>query len=102
MKVRHKQDGYIYNVIEESATYYICKDTAQALRKNEVEVIADESRWQDVTGECEGWSGAEYCITHDGKQIGPRKHEYRLRKVQVPNHGSGMSSYFIVERKVSE
>ena len=83
MKVRHRQDGFIYSVVEESATYYICKDTAQAFRKDEVEPV-QEDHWQDVTGECIVASNGD--VRHGDLVFLAEfrgRYNYRLRKVQL-------------------
>lgn len=56
--------------------------------------------WRDVTSEIEYDDHSKFShLKHNGKYV--FHGQYRLRKVAVPNHGSGTSQYFIVEQKQS-
>lgn len=67
---------------------------------------ATPERWEDISEQCntasvvhEDPENGRCTVMHGGCSIST-ENGYRLRKVQVPNHGSGMSSYFVVEKKV--
>ena len=105
MKVRHKRTGEVLDL--EKLWRSILSDQYE-----EVQETAD--RWQDVTGACGFQEGSPREVRFFQHRVGTPDWNtlfewpylatiegYRLRKVQVPNHGSGMSSYFLVERKVS-
>ena len=112
MKVRHKFEQTEFDLVEASEHFYIVSSPSTyrfVVPKTDF-VLIPTDRWQDVTGECRADDNG--CVLHhDGEEtlqiwipvlrhgFGGR-YAYRLRKVQVPNHGSGMSSYFLVERKV--
>ena len=93
------------------------KPVVESIGADAAQPLPPHARWQDVTGECRPmlhsvilghWGstdGKTGYLSHTGIILPPDtkdNDEYRLRKVQAPNHGSGMSSYFIVERKVPE
>ena len=85
MKVRHKINGNEFFVTEESLSFYICQSSVCdhfAASKMHYEPVPTET-WQDVTSGCDGGKSIEYAITHEGKQIGLPKNEYRLVKEQV-------------------
>ena len=110
MKVRHRATyGYqtegdvTYDVIEESARFYIARSVGNAepvvLKKKDYEPVPTET-WRDVTGGCsadyindEGWHFSE-----NGKYVWPGG-GYRLRKVQFHNRIDAWG--FIIERKES-
>ena len=118
MKVRHKLTGYgeVWDVLDEGKEYYILqspKDVHGAARighakKSSVEVVPDEPRWQDVTGECEIASNGD--VRHGDLIFLAEfhgRHTYRLRKVQLKReqgeHLSDLTVWaFIVERKLTD
>jgi hypothetical protein len=114
MKVRHKQNicsvpTTIYDVLEESAHFYIVYQGVgagqmlmHALPKADYEPVPTET-WRDVTAECE-WDGRDmFC----GLNFIVAKHDassdrYRLRKVVIETGAQGEPPYryaFIVQKR---
>ena len=113
MKVRNKflNKTQEYEVIEESPSYYIVQARPNSLErwifnKCDMEIIPEQDRWQDVTGECE-LTGENTTIKYHGLNIVGSLHGgYSLRKVRFADcskHGTSEYQYrdaFIIERKL--
>ena len=107
MKVRHKTMGMIIEHarrVDGKIIHELADSPYVELDMTVWEIVNDEPRWQDVTGECEAYGGKLFV------QMGPHAvplpntpDNYRLRKVQLWNEDSTKLRYaFIVERKVSD
>lgn len=104
MKVRRKcnVDGshMVYDILEESPSYYIVRDYPQLLSKTDYEPVPEET-WRDVTAECSEKANSKWL--HDGDLVMfPYQPNYRLRKVDIRSYDDPYHPKwaFIVERKV--